>query len=88
MNQIEWSQAANHTYQGLGNADQEYIDRILSSLAAEELIREANRVNNDLFVYRVPPHLRLLLKREGPQLKLLNIFDKRDVDALFHRSIT
>ena len=88
MHGLEWSQTANVAYRSLGNTDQKNIELILNSLAPEDLLAQSNRVKDEMFIFRVPPFLRLLLKREGRKIRLLDIVDKRAVDALFGSKVS
>jgi hypothetical protein len=83
MNGLEWSQTANIAYSLLGQAEQKNIDHILSALAPDDLLAQASKLKDGDFVFRVPPFLRLLLKREGSKIRLTNIVDKRAAEALF-----
>jgi hypothetical protein len=88
MNGLEWSQTANIAYRVLGLDDQKNIDHILSALAPDALIAEARNLRDDVFVFRVPPFLRLVLKREGSKVRLMDIVDKRIADAIFGKKVS
>ena len=88
MNGLEWSQTANIAYRVLGLDDQKNIDHILSALAPDVLIAEARSLKDDVFVFRVPPFLRLVLKREGSRIQLMDIVDKRVADAIWGKKVS
>ncbi len=85
-NGLNWSQTAEISYRSLANSERANIDHILSSLRAEQMFEESYRLNEDLFVFRVPPFYRLVLKREGEKIQLVDILDKRVVDAFWGRA--
>jgi hypothetical protein len=88
MNGLEWSQTANIAYRALGSYEQKNIDLILNSLLPEDLLSQSNQSKNEVFIFRVPPFLRLLLKRDGSKIRLIDIVDKRAVDALFGNKVS
>jgi hypothetical protein len=88
MNHVEWSQTANISYRSLGKADQESIALALDSLSPERLLAESNKVGGNLYVFRIPPYLRVLLKRErNESLRLVDILDRRIVESFLGKHI-
>ena len=87
MSHIEWNQTANISYRALRGEDRKNIDRILSALSPADLIEDSQKLNPDLYVYRVPPFLRLLFKLEGSSIRVMDILDKRVIESFLGKKI-
>lgn len=86
MEQRGWNQTARISYRALDLHAQESVERALQSRTLDEIIADSKKIKDDIFVYRISPFLRILLKREGTSIKILDILDKRLVDAFYGRA--
>lgn len=88
MNDIQWSQTANVSYRSLSTADQQSVERALDTLSPDRLLEESKQLGGNLFIFRVPPYLRVLFKKErGEALRLVDILDRRVVESFLGKHI-
>ena len=88
MNGLEWSQTANISYRSMNRSDQEILDQILNSQKEpKDLILNSRHLNDNLYIFPVPQSFfRLMLLEDGSRIRLLDILDKRVVDAFWGRN--
>jgi hypothetical protein len=88
MNGLEWSQTANIAYRSMNRSDQEILDRILNSQKEpKDLLLNSRPLNDNLYIFPVPQSFfRLMLLEDGSKIRLMDILDKRVVDAFWGRN--